>query len=172
MTPKTTVHLTEEEFDDVLIGLGSAESEAHAAACSECRSKLDAFRADMALFNRVSMAWSENRPGIPAARVARPAAHPGGPRVRFGFVSWAAVAALLVVTAVAVWRHAPAPPPHQIQAVESQPVDSEAQIAQDNELLQAVNAAISADEDSPVGEYKLLEETHSHLKTHPRMRTR
>jgi hypothetical protein len=48
--------------------------------------------------------------------------------------------------------------------------ESEAQIVQDNQLLQAVNAAISPDEVSPIDEYKISERPHLHAKAHPKMR--
>ena len=36
MTPASSTHLSEEAFDDVLIGLGSPESETHLAVCEDC----------------------------------------------------------------------------------------------------------------------------------------
>jgi len=164
MRPGLSTHLSEEALDDVLIGLGSPESEAHAASCPECRAKLDAFRSEMWLLNSASMAWSESR--VPRKTETR--RH--GARIRVAFVSWAAVAAALVVMAVALWQHRPLAAPSRANAVESQAVDSEAQIVQDNQLLQAVNAAISPDEVSPIDEYKISERPHLHAKAHPKMR--
>jgi hypothetical protein len=162
MTPDFSTHLTEEALDDVLIGLGSLESEAHLARCTECRTRRDSFRADLALFNSASMAWSESRPGRPA-----PASqHYTGFRIRFAFVSWSALVALLLIAAVAIWRHSALPPSNHVNIVESQPVDSEAQIAEDNELLQEINAAISSDDESPIEEYNLRANPHPHSKTH------
>ena len=69
MTPSLSNHLSEEALDDVLIGLGSAESEAHLAVCPECRAEVETFRGDVALFNAASVAWSESRrpqPRLPA----------------------------------------------------------------------------------------------------------
>jgi anti-sigma factor RsiW len=162
MTPDTSTHLTDEALDDVLIGLGSLQSEAHLARCPQCRCRVESFRADMTLFNSASMAWSESRTG----RSAQVSPHHAGFRIRFAFVSWSAVAALLLVTAMAIWRHSAVAPPNHVNIVEPQPVDSEAQIAQDNQLLEEINAAISSDDESPVEEYNLREHPHARMKPH------
>jgi hypothetical protein len=162
MTPVHSTHLSEEAFDDVLIGLGSPDSEAHLAVCQDCWRRVNAFRSDVALFNSASMAWTESRP-VPLTPTARKTVH----RTRLAFVSWAATVAVLAGTAVAVWHHhGPSAPQSQTAAPLSQPSDTEAQIAQDNQLLQAVDAAISPDEESPIDEYKLVQTRHSHMKTH------
>lgn len=162
MTPTSATHLSDEAFDDVLIDMGSPESEAHLAVCQDCRRRVIAFRSDVALFNSASMAWTENQPALLSPAV-RKTAH----RIRLAFVSWAGIAAVLAVMAIAILRHhGPAAPPSQPTANLSQPADTEAQIAQDNQLLQVVNAAISPDEESPIAEYKLFQTRHSHMKTH------
>jgi hypothetical protein len=74
------------------------------------------------------------------------------------------VAALLLIAAI--WRHSVVAPPNHVNIVESRPVDSEAQIAQDNELLQEINAAISSDDESPIEEYNLRASPHAHSKAH------
>src|SRR6266567_6090828 len=68
MTSQTSVHLSEEKLDDILIGLGSKESQAHLEACEQCRSKLQQFRSDVKLFNEASIAWAEVTP----RRIAKP----------------------------------------------------------------------------------------------------
>jgi len=159
MTPGSQNHLSEEALDDVLIGLGSPESDAHLARCPECRAQVETFRGDVQLFNAASMAWSRSR--MPGLRQVHHAVR----RTRIAFASWAAVAAALAIMAFAIWHHRAVPAANQTATVQSQPVDSEAQIAQDNQLLQAVNAAISPDDVSPIDEYKILESPHRHTKT-------
>lgn len=166
MTPASTNHLSEEALDDVLIGLGSAEAHAHLEACAECRAQVKTFLGDVGLFNAASMAWSKSR--LPKPLPSEPR------RVRFhaAFLGWAATAAALLVMALSVWHHRPEPASRQANIVPSQPTDSEAQIAQDNQLLQAVNAAISPDEASPIEEYKILESPHPSPKAHSKKRIR
>ena len=166
MTPEITNHLSEEALDDVLIGLGSPESHAHLAACAECRGQVEAFRSDVRLFNAASIAWSDSRP----AREQRPALQRRPAKIPFA--SWTAVAAALVIMAFAIWHHRPAVPPDHANTVQPQPVDTEAQILQDNQLLQAVNAAISPDDESPIDEYKIMESTHAHSKAHSNKRVK
>jgi anti-sigma factor RsiW len=166
MTPAWSNHLSEEALDDVLIGLGSAESEAHLALCPECRTQVETFRGDVALFNAASTAWSERRHPQPRHRER------SGAGMRIAFASWAAAAAALMIMAFGIWHHRPGPPQNQAISVQPQVVDTEAQIAQDNQLLQAVNAAISPDEESPIDEYKILESPKTHREAHSKKRTK
>lgn len=167
MTPASTNHLSEETLDDVLIGLGSAESHAHLEVCDECRSKAAIMRGDIALFNAASMAWSESR--RPRARVSASPAR----RLPAAFLGWATGATAMVLMALGIWHHRPEHPANQAntQAVQPSPAaDTEAQIAQDNQLLQEVNAAISTDEASPIDEYKILESPSPNSKAHSKTR--
>lgn len=52
-------HLTEDEFDEVLMGTASPDLAAHLKQCSACTSHLENFNATMASFNHAAMAWSE-----------------------------------------------------------------------------------------------------------------
>jgi len=165
MTPSLPTHLSEEALDDVLIGLGTEESHAHLAACAECRAQVAMVRGDISLFNTASMAWSQSRRSQP---LPSDAAH--HPRLRAAFIGWAATAAALVLMAVGIWRHHPASMPNNANTAQSQPVDSEAQIEQDNKLLQAVNAAISPVEPSPIEEYNIMESPHPYTKAHSNTR--
>jgi anti-sigma factor RsiW len=165
MTPALPTHLSEEALDDVLIGLGTAEAHAHLAACAECRAQVAMVRGDIALFNAASMAWSDSRRPQPLPIEVR-----HHPRLRAAFIGWAATAAALGLMAVGIWRHHPAAPPNNANTVQSMPVDSEAQIEQDNKLLQAVNAAISPEEASPIEEYKIVESPHPHTKARSKTR--
>lgn len=169
MTPASTTHLSEEALDDVLIGLGSAASHAHLEACAECRSRTTTVRGDIALFNAASMAWSESR--RPLARVSVPNAR----RVPAALLGWVTAAAAMVAMAFGIWHYRAENPAsqantHTVQP--AQPADTEAQIAQDNQLLKDVNAAISTDEASPIDEYKILESPSPHSKAHSTTRTK
>jgi hypothetical protein len=174
MTPEESAHLSEEAINDVLIGLGSLESEAHLALCSTCRGKLKEFRSEMLNFNQASLAWSEARPaaalgGDRGSRVRRAISSPW---------SWAIAAAVLMVAiGLSLWNHnyssivnnasindASGP----AQSAE----DSEAQIAQDNDLLRSVNMALSENEESPINEYHLSEGPHARSKARPELGNR
>lgn len=161
MTRDISTHLTDEALDDVLIGMGSFASEAHLGRCPQCRSRIETFREDVTLFNGASMAWSEARTGQPVASPRHPQY-----RIRFAFIGWSGLAALLLITAVAIWHHSVVSPPNHVNIVESRPADSEAQIAQDNQLLEDINAAISSDDESPIEEYNLRERPSARFKPH------
>lgn len=131
-------HLSEETLNDVLIGLGSAEAQDHIARCAGCRARVEQFEAGVNLFNEASLAWS----------MAQPAGAPHAPspylrvRRRLALVAWAAVAVMFLAIGVPFLRH---PIQIHISGIAPAPVESDAQIAEDNELMRAVNAAISPD---------------------------
>src|SRR4051812_2139287 len=102
MTPESRNHLSEEALDDVLIGIGTAEAQAHLAVCAECRAQVATFRGDMGLFNAASRAWSESRRSRPLLSEAR-----RQPRLHAAFIGWAVTAAALVFMAFAIWQHHP-----------------------------------------------------------------
>ena len=160
MTTQSLPHLSQEAFDDLCIGLGTPESEAHIAICGDCRAKLAEFQSDVMLLKQASLAWSEARPRrIP-------------PRVSLGRAPFAAagltgMAVVLFVIVVTVGHHnGPGPEAFHAPVVESQTANNEAQIAADNELLREVDAAISDDE-SPIDQY-LLESQNSRSEVSPK----
>ncbi len=164
MTRGLSRHLSEEALDDVLIGLGSAESESHLARCAECRFKIEQFGADVDLFNKASMAWSEAQP----ARAVRPARMTPKLRMPVAFAGSVAAVILAIAVAVSVWHHEHSFVANDGGGNDQPAVDSQAQIAQDNELMQAVDAAISPQEESPIDEYDLSESPRKHWKTRPK----
>jgi hypothetical protein len=148
MMPEKTGHLTEEALQDVLIGLATPESEMHLAECLECRAQVDRFRSSIDLFNEASLAWSKSR-----------LAAPPRPSFRFwpaGLVPATLVLAVLALIVVPAWKHHR--PPQPVAPVDSASTQnsSEAQIAEDNQLLAAVNVVLNESEQSPVNEYHLL----------------
>ncbi|KAA6458366.1 hypothetical protein DYQ86_20855 [Acidobacteria bacterium AB60] len=162
MTGELGKHLSEEALDDVLIGLGTAESEAHLAGCAACRAKAEAFAGDVRLFNAASAAWSEARGMRPVVVAAEAPVR----RMPFALVGSAAAAVLAIAVGVSVGHHR-----HGTMRGDGGPgavEDSQTQIAQDNELLQAVSVAISPQEVSPVDEYGLTARHKKHRKAHPK----
>lgn len=153
MKPDTQSHLSQEAFDDVLIGIGSRASRTHLAQCEECRARVDAFQSAIHDFNAATLAYSESQP----IRVVAPLkpAHRFGPRPVFA--AWAA-AALLILSGPTVWRQFHSTPV-QAPATVTVAGDRENQIAEDNSLMQQVDAAIAPDEQSVVDQYQLLEDS-------------
>lgn len=168
MTTKLLNHLTDEALNDALIGLGSAESEAHLAACAVCRAKVEEFRSDMKVFNETTLAWSEARPVMSLPGAARPKAH----LPIFAPVGWALVSVVLLLICVSVWNRDQRSASHTGFVSVAAPEDSEAQIAQDNELLRQVDVALSAGEASPINEYHLADRPHPRLKVRKELRNR
>jgi hypothetical protein len=166
-------HLTDEALDDVLIGLATAESEAHLAVCDLCRAKVRSFRSDVDTFNQASLAWSQSR------AESLPAVHPlptravKSPWAALAPVEWAMAAAVLLFIALPVWNHGRHPDLGAMvtpAAQNSEAQDSETQIAQDNDLLKSIDAALSASDVSPVAAYDLTERPYTHPKARPKLR--
>ncbi|MGO8756545.1 MAG: hypothetical protein ACLQG3_00330 [Terracidiphilus sp.] len=162
MTRESTTHLSNDALNDVLIGLGDAESEFHLAACPLCRAKVEEFRSGLDTFNQTTQAWSEAR----SSTSPRIEVRPRRLRLSVPALSWALAAAVLLTVAAPVWRHNDFFPAHRDTQATGAPEDSEAQIAEDNELLKEVDAAINPEEVSPIKEYDLS------VRPHPRHRQR
>lgn len=162
MMRESSPHLSEEALNDVLIGMQSVQSELHLASCPECRAKIEAFGSDMNIFNDASLAWIESASSAtPRPVVLRPKPR----RLALLSIGWAAAALLLIAIATPLWYEvdhslkSPASFNQGAPAVE-RTEDSEAQIAQDNELMEAVNVAMNPNETSALNEYDLFGGTH------------
>jgi len=161
MTSQVSVHLSEEQLDDISIGMGSRESQAHLKACEQCRSKLQQFRSDVKLFNEASIAWTEaTAPG----RIAKPKRKSF--RLPTPILALCATAMLLVTIGLPRLINVH-PSPRIIPSV-SDNHDSADQIAQDNQLMKDVEGAINPDEASVVEQYNLMESPKSRLKAQPK----
>lgn len=168
MTTESSAHLSEEAMNDVLIGLGSPESEAHIGTCAECRSQLQAFQANMQLFNQTSLAWSETRSAT-LGTIAVPKRN----KILLASAGWALAATVLLGVGVPMWMHNLDSVKHGGQAATA-PVaaqqDSVEQIAQDNELMHSVDMALSSSEVSPISEYQTIERPREGPKARPELR--
>jgi hypothetical protein len=150
MTTQFPAHLSEEALNDLLIGLGSSESEEHVASCAACRARVQALGADLKLLNETSMAWSRVR----VAGMGEDPLPAGVQRKPLVTMGWTAAGVLLLALAFPLWHsvnqhNAPANIPPAVALTEP---ESEAQIAADNELLRDVDAAVNTNEASPFGE--------------------
>jgi predicted anti-sigma-YlaC factor YlaD len=164
----TREHLSDEALNDVLIGMGTSVSESHLAECPLCRGKVDEFQSDLGMWNAATLQWSEAR-AERAGRIqaSRAQIRPARPRLPLAALGWALAAVALVAIAIPVGRDVGSFGAHHGTAVVAPQEDSEAQIAQDNELLKAVNAAINPDEMSPLKEYDLSGRPHPRPRRRP-----
>ncbi|MFT4111189.1 hypothetical protein [Silvibacterium sp.] len=157
MKKDSSVHLTEEALNDALIGMSSTEEDLHLAACELCRAKLQAFESDMLMFDEASLAWSEARSAtMPAIEVQRKRHSK-----LFFNAAWAISMALVLLVCLPTLHFTHVFSLHRHGSLTTAG-DSESQIAQDNELLQAVDVAVNADDLSSMGEYSTSTRIHPH----------
>jgi len=165
-----TQHLGEEEFADYLLGLSTAAVHAHLLECGECREEMESFGASLASFNQSSLAWSREQA---AAQQIHIEAQAGTRKRKPQFVwqaGWAVAAAAVLVLAMALMHgHAghstvasneTAP----VAAVAVAPVSDSAEsneIAEDNQMMAAIDAEISQPEVSPVESFSIFRPQHT-----------
>jgi hypothetical protein len=152
MRATESMHLTDDHFVDCAAGLGiSPEAEEHLRECAACREELAGFGVAVDSFVSASLHWSEARP-VPTLRDRVRAHRP--------VLAWAAVAVaacIMLVFGVNAALHHGEVGKQQVAAnvALAERGDSEAQIAQDNKLLMAVDEALRDDEPSPIEVYAL-----------------
>lgn len=154
-----TGHLTEEQFAECALTPDPA-SEAHLATCAPCRAELAAFAAAMNDFGMMATRWSEAQPRVSLRAVQQAKPHV----LHHPAMRWALAGVLLVAVGVPVVLHGDRAPENANDAstTSQMPVvdDSQAQIDQDNQLMQSVNVALSAPEPPFLAEYGLQPETN------------
>lgn len=177
--------LTDEQIDDHLIGEALApEAAAHLAGCQACQARLEAAEAPLASFRAVSLAWAERRSAtLPQVAVASSTA--AGRRL-----AWAAVAVGVLAlgislpvlhehsshgpeTAAQSAKQMPSQPAASIAAightgiVSATPVEaSPAQIARDNQMLQAIDRELDAPVVTPAAYGLDGGSARAHAQTH------
>jgi len=178
MSNRHLTHLSEDQIDDVLIGDLAAEPAAHLKQCAECQTRLEAAEAPMASFAAVSMAWSERHSATAPVTLLQAANSAGQRRA-----NWVAAATAMLLLAVSIpltmrdnrtqvvasdtSMQTPAKPVVVQQASNNagqeqvQPAaivhheHPAAQLAQDNEMLQAINRELDASVQSPSDNFGL-----------------
>ena len=155
-----TCHLTEEEVDELILGVAGPELQAHCAACAPCSSRVTAFSASLQPFRQASLAWSEARSNTftrdlsghkPTWRLTAPAARSVAATVILGLVAgvtggthvWprqSASASAVALTQPAPRRFAP-----ETRAQ---------QIARDNAMMQAIDAELTEPESAPAALFR------------------
>jgi len=162
-TREAVNHLSDEALNDVLIGRGTEASQLHLEKCAFCREKVERFQSGLAAWKTAALHWSEAR----TERARQIRVRPAWPRPLLIALGWSLGAVALLAIVVPVGRERGLFGTHRDNAAFSRVEDSEAQIAQDNELLKAVNAAINPDEISPLMEYDLSERPHPRHRHRP-----
>jgi len=149
-------HLTEEEFSDYLLGLSTASTRTHLLECAHCREEMESFGVSLASFNQASLAWSREQAATHPIHIKAQPAAGRWPRP-YWQAGWAGLAAAAVLTfAVALpvaLMHEHAAHPAGASAPETiaaQPQEDAAVIADDNQMMTAIDAEISQPDISPV----------------------
>jgi len=171
MNTMSNRHLTEDQIDDILIGDLAPETTAHLKQCTTCQTRLEAAKAPIASFTAVSMAWSERRSATVPVTLVHATSSAGRRQAHWAA---AATAALAIALSVPLTMHQKQSPvvasdvtvPQSAKAVVAQvtptatagqtvqarvqPVTSarrgsdDAEIAHDNEMLQAIHRELDA----------------------------
>ncbi len=157
-------HLSEDDLDEVLIGIGSAAQSAHLTACESCSQRLAAFRTQMAMFNQATESWSEARSNTISRDLAahRPA-HWLSRRAL-----WPATAALLLAVTLGFseLQHRPATlnasdtaSSAALTDADIHPAHSVTELESDNAMLAAIDHEMSAPQPSQFGIYQAAKST-------------
>jgi hypothetical protein len=161
MSSVSTGHLTDDQFAECAAMEPSAASEAHLLECAQCRQELIGFTASIDEFSRAAFGWSEAQPSVSLRAAARPRASDW-----YAPAGWALAAGLVLAACVPFALHRDRHPNAPAEtALSDAPDDSDAQIAEDNRLMQSVNMAIGSNDPSMLREYGLQTTRHARLKT-------
>jgi hypothetical protein len=143
----STLHLTEDQLDDHLIGDLAAPAAAHLAACQLCSARVAAVAAPIASFQSVSLAWSERvsaaapMPELPSARTLLER------RLAWSFAI-ATCAVGLGLTGINHKISAPAPAATAAIATHAA-TPTAAQLSSDNQLLRNIDRELDASAETP-----------------------
>jgi hypothetical protein len=141
-------HLSEDDLDEILMGIASPDASAHLAECPPCAERLTAFESQLAVFNHASLAWSEARSNTLTRDIS---AHKATPRVTLTTV-WGSAATLMVALAfgLSITLH-PAPatleaanPSSSQPAIAVHPEHDQNELASDNAMLEAIDSEMGA----------------------------
>jgi hypothetical protein len=158
--PLNNGHLNDDQFTECLMGAepGSAAA-AHLSHCAACREELARFGMSVDSFNAATMAWSESRPSMNLEESTWDRLHRASwtNRPFVAATSWALAACLMLVAGVSIvqYREHRDGQANNIASVVPPQEDSEAQIAEDNQLLMEVDLALHDRSRSPMQEYGL-----------------
>lgn len=165
MNSKLSNHLNDDQFMECAIGEEpSLEAAAHLRECEACREELARFGMSVSSFNSAAQAWSESLPAMSVRGASVGQQRYRASRPLFAAASYALTACLMLGVGFEVVHHEQGGRSGSVSTASAPQEDSAAQIAQDNQLLMAVDVAIRSDDRSPVQEYGLAPETNSRAR--------
>jgi len=130
-------HLSDDELDEILIGIATVDASTHLAGCSACGDRFAAFQSQLDSFNHATMAWSEARANTISRDIA---AHRPTQRVTLR-AAWSSAVGFVVAA-----HHSSAPAPlaaiHAPMVMPEQEAVQQHEIASDNEMLAAIHSEI------------------------------
>ena len=143
----TNPHLNDNQFAEYLLeNKTNTTQAAHLLECSVCREELELFRSTVENFNSMTLAWSERRSATSPVYVTSKGAS--------GWMSnWAWSMAIVMLLSVGTSMHTRNEAKEVSSTVQisvSNNLNSDAEIAKDNELMKAVNREISRKEPFPL----------------------
>ncbi len=152
MTPAER-HLTQDELDELLMGVASPELRAHCATCTRCSDRETALSESIQFYSQASLAWSEARSNTftrdlsghrPARRITASAARSVAATLIFGLVASLSAGTHL-------WPvHFAGPALQAGSTTRAFAPDARAQqIARDNAMLEAIDAELTEPESTP-----------------------
>ena len=165
----STSHLTDDQLDEVLLGIASQPATAHLAVCDPCTQRFVNFQAglqaQMSAFNQASLAWSEARSNTISRDIRR---HKSTPRVTLPAV-WSAASAL-VLAAIFTVNAGLQRTPGSLESANTaatisspdavHPEHSQFELASDNAMLDAIDSEMGTPQPSQFG---ILQNTNSSI---------
>ena len=142
-------HLSEDQLDEVLMGIAEPAVRQHAARCATCGKRLATFQELMVTFNDATLAWSEARSNRMPTELA-PAGARGwlydglGSRSRVAYAGAAVAALAMLIAGVMHDRGAAAPAPSGAESAARSDYSSSRQqeISNDNAMLFEISAEL------------------------------
>jgi hypothetical protein len=139
----TGQHLTDEQFADLLAGECPIDAVQHMKTCSQCQHEFEQVQVSIEDFSAVGLQWAEHRPApqISASSALIRGWNPLTART--------AAAGLLAAALFATYQEKRMQPPVVDTLI---PARSEAQVADDNRLMLAIDKEIRWQADSPIAD--------------------
>jgi hypothetical protein len=163
------LHLTDTELDEILMGIAEPCASVHLADCATCGERFAAFQSQLDAFNHATMSWSEARANTVSRDIA---AHQSTPRMTLK-AAWSSVAVAGLAVAFAVGaRHsatpAPSPVAHAPMTMPAPEVVQQHEIANDNEMMAAIDSEIVTPQPDRFGLYEPAKTSASTSKSAPK----